>query len=105
MNRAPRDVTDLYLAPVALEIDRRLDALAGLSVEDLDFQVALQTDRQPTEPGSRATLLLATLSHLMPMHGWELSWDPRGVRLRHEGHSLVLGAPDSVRTYVISGAG
>ncbi len=31
---------------------------------------------------------------------WELSIDPRGIRLTHNQNALVLGIPDSFRAYL-----
>ncbi|MBJ7357504.1 hypothetical protein [Nocardioides sp.] len=100
MTIRPRDLTDLYLSPVAIELDRRLDELSPLPVEELERRVALSTDREAYGPTARAELFMQSLSHLMPLHGWELDYEPRGVRVRHGDHSLVLGVPDCVREYV-----
>lgn len=27
------------------------------------------------------------------LHGWTVDWDPRGLRLTHSRHTLVLGIP------------
>jgi len=100
MTTAPRDITDLYLAPVALELDRRLQKLSGLSNRRLDTEVALATDRQPANERDRRLLMLETLTHLLADHGWDASWHPRGLRVAHDHHALVLGVPDSVREYI-----
>jgi hypothetical protein len=100
MTIRPHDRTDLYLAPVALELDRRLAAMSGRSREELDVEVAIATDRQPWDADSRRTLLLEALVHLVPLRGWQVSWAERGLRLSHGEHELVLGVPDSVREYV-----
>lgn len=34
-----------------------------------------------------------TVAHLVDCHDWELSWDPRGLRLKHDAHTFVLGIP------------
>jgi hypothetical protein len=100
MTIRPRDLTDLYLSPVAIELDRRLDELAPLPVEEVERKIALSTDREAYGPEARAELFLQGLAHLIPLHGWELEYEPRGVRVRHGDHSLVLGVPDCVREYV-----
>jgi hypothetical protein len=100
MSIRPRDLTDLYLSPVAIELDRRLDELCGLTVKDLELKVALSTDREASLPSERTELFLQSLAHLLPLHGWELAYEARGVRVRHGDHSLVLGVPDCVREYV-----
>jgi hypothetical protein len=100
MSIRPRDLTDLYLSPVAIELDRRLDELSPLSAQDVEVKVALSTDREASLPSDRIDLFLQSLAHLIPLHGWELAYESRGVRVQHGGHSLVLGVPDCVREYV-----
>ena len=41
----------------------------------------------------REEALIRTVAHLIDGHDWEFSWDPRGLRLTHDGHTLVLGIP------------
>jgi len=100
MSIRPRDLTDLYLSPVALELDRRLEELSSKTARDLEVTVALSTDREASGPDARAELFLQSLAHLIPLHGWELGYEGRGVRVRHGDHSLVLGVPGCVRDYV-----
>jgi hypothetical protein len=96
----PRDLTDLYLSPVAIELDRRLEELSAVPAEELERRIALTTDREAYGPAARGELFMHSLAHLLPLHGWELEYEPRGVRVRHGDHSLVLGVPDCVREYV-----
>lgn len=100
MTTLPHDVTDLYLAPVALELDRRLDALTGMSLDQVVLWIAVETDREAMSPDERPVLALRALEHLLDTHGWDLRLDHRGLRLLHNGHSLVLGIPDSLRAYL-----
>lgn len=100
MSIPPRDLTDLYLSPVAIELDRRLAELSPLTVKELELRIALSTDREASAPEARVELFLQSLAHLIPLHGWELEYEARGVRVRHSDHSLVLGVPDCVRQYV-----
>ncbi|MCW2817046.1 MAG: hypothetical protein JWN84_4501 [Nocardioides sp.] len=100
MDTKPHDVTDLYLAPIALELDRRLERLSGRTPHEIGVEVVVSTDREPRDAEERADLLLASLTHLLPMHGWDAGWTPRGVRLEHRGHALVLGVPPSVSLYL-----
>jgi hypothetical protein len=100
MSIRPRDLTDLYLSPVAIELDHRLDELTDATVRDLELKIALSTDREASAPEARVELFLAALAHFVPLHGWELAYEARGVRVRHGEHSLVLGVPDCVREYV-----
>lgn len=98
-DRRPHDVTDLYLAPVAIELDRRLSRYEGLTEHEIDDRVALATNREPDGP-TRSQLVLAELSHTLENHGWRIGWVPRGLELRHGDHALVLGVPDSLRDYL-----
>lgn len=101
MNNRPGDMSDLYLSPVAIELDQRLEALAGQSPpEELEQYVQLRTDRQPRNAPERAELLLESLTHMLPLHGWDVQWAPRGLRLRHDQHQLVLGVPEAVLGYL-----
>jgi hypothetical protein len=100
MTNLPRDVTDLYLAPVVLQVDARLAELSTLNDDDLDMKIAIESDEPNWSAGVRQEGVLRTVSHLVDMHGWALSWDPRGVRLSHGAHSLVLGVPATVQRYV-----
>ena len=95
----PHDTTDVLLAPVILALDQEIDRLAGLSQDELYYMVALSTDREPTR-ARRRELLLEAISRDVETHHWELGWDPRGIRLTHETHKVVLGVPESVRTFV-----
>jgi hypothetical protein len=100
MTIRPHDLTDLYLAPVALELDRRLERLTGKSIDEIVIWIALDTDRQPSSPEERPVLAIRALEHLLDTHGWELRFDHRGLRLSHGDHSLVLGIPDSLKAYL-----
>ena len=81
----PHDVTDLRLAPVALLVDGRLEPLPQLHV------------RHRAVGGST----IADLgSHLIDLAGWRVTWDPRGVRLTHHDHSLVLGVSRRLADFV-----
>ncbi len=100
MTTRPHDLTDLYLSPLALELDHRLDEMEGLSQDEIEFRVALETDRQPRDRAERPPLLLLSLTHGLETHHWEVDWVSRGLRISHHDHTLVLGAPDSVRTYL-----
>lgn len=100
MQQIPHDATDLVLAPVALQLDERLDRLGALDTQELLFLIALETDRDPRSPEQRRELLLEALGRDVDTHGWELEWDPRGLRLGHEGRGLVLGLPPKVKAFV-----
>ena len=100
MTARPHDITDLYLPPVALELDRRLDQLEGLTAAEIEYQVILETDHKPRDAAARPALVLDMLTRALETHGWELSWVPRGLRVSHAEHHLVLGVPHNVRAYL-----
>lgn len=103
MSLRPHDSSDLFLAPVMLELNERIDELGRLDPKALADKVALESDLADWTRDLREASLLRAVGHLVETHGWILSWDPRGVRLSHAGRHLVLGIPDSFRAYV-SGA-
>jgi hypothetical protein len=100
MPLAPRDYTDLFLAPVALAVDERLELIAALSRDELHKRVAIETDREARTAAHRADDVVSSVTHLLDLHGWAASWDPRGIRLSHDRHTLVLGVPSNVSAYV-----
>ncbi len=100
MPKIPHDPVDLYLAPVVLAVDARITELGSLDAEELARTVAIEGDRPDWDRGMRVTGLLTTIGRMIDCHGWELAWDPRGVRLAHQQHSVVLGVPDTLRHYV-----
>ncbi|MCW2615009.1 MAG: hypothetical protein JWN08_2003 [Frankiales bacterium] len=100
MPTLPRDLEDLRLAPVLLSLDAQIEDLARLVTSELAARVTLESgmlDRTPTE---REKALLESVRHCIGLHGWHLTRDPRGVRLTHGAHTLVLGAPASFEEYV-----
>ena len=99
MTIRPHDLSDLYLAPVALTTDSCLERWAAMSPDEVRGEVALHTNSDPTTPDKRRAALLATLAQ-PEMHGWALSIGPRGVVLTHDNHVITLGVPDSVRSYL-----
>ena len=101
---APHDITDLYLAPVVLGIEARIEEFGQLNAEELAYQVALEGDRADTTRKQREIGLLAAVSRFVDTHEWELSMDKRGIRLTHKYHTLVLGLPETFAAY-LAGAG
>jgi hypothetical protein len=93
MATRPHDVADLYLSPVVLAVDARIEELGHLSKDQLDYEVALESDSPDFTRRMREEGLIRTVTHVIDGHGWELSWDPRGLRLSHGAHTLVLGIP------------
>jgi len=100
MPASPHDITDLYLAPVALAVDARISELGRLDKERLIYEVALESDTPDYTREMREEGLIRAVTHLIETHGWEFSWDPRGLRLTHETHTFVLGIPAVFTEYL-----
>jgi hypothetical protein len=98
--RRPHDRTDLLLAPAALDIDDRLQELGELPPAQLAERVRLETSRQPWSRDEAQDCLLSIVTHVIDLHGWQVSFDPRGIRLFHDGHSITLGVPAVFGTYL-----
>lgn len=103
MTAHPHDITDLYLAPVVLAVDARIEELSQLDPEALAYQIALEGDHADWTPQLRETGLLRTLRYLIDLHDWEISLHPRGIKLTHEQHTLVLGIPQTFTDYLATG--
>ena len=93
MATRPHDASDLYLAPVMLAVDARIEELGKLDKAGLAYEVALETDSLDITRPWREEALIRAITHLIEPHHWELSWDPRGLRLTHDAHTFVLGIP------------
>jgi len=96
----PRDVTDLYLAPVVLGLDHRLDEMSHLSAEEVRYRVILDTDREPRTATERGDALLEALLRGLEVHGWRVSWHDRGLSVAHGTYALVLGVPANLVAYL-----
>jgi hypothetical protein len=96
----PHDITDLYLAPVALKVDARIEELGHLDTDGLAYEVALESDSLDVTRRMREEALIRTITHLIDCHDWEFSWDPRGLRLTHDAHTFVLGIPPVFAAYL-----
>ena len=99
----PHDVTDLYLAPVLLAVDAKIEELGKLDKDGLAYEVALESNSLDTTRQMREEALIRTITHLTETHHWEFSWDPRGLRLTHDAHTFVLGIPAVFHDYLESG--
>lgn len=104
MPNLPHDVSDLYLAPVVLAIDAKLHELGMLEPHALAQRVAIESNAPAWSRQDREKGLLLAIQHFIDCRGWTMTWDPRGLRLTHAAHSVVLGAPASFADYV-SGVG
>lgn len=100
MHPTPHDLVDLRLAPLAIELDTRLEEMARLDPRALARRVALESDRPDWTPDYRAEALLLSVTHLVDLRGWSVEWHDRGLRLQHGSHSLVLGVPATFGRYV-----
>lgn len=100
MSLLPHDLTDLYLSPVALELDDRLAEYDAISDEDVEYLVALRADRQPQSLTGRRVLALRAVTGGVDLHGWDVDWVPRGLLMRNGSHELVLGVPAGLRHYL-----
>jgi hypothetical protein len=89
----PHDVTDLYLAPVLLAVDARIEELGQLDKDGLTYEVALESDTADWTRSMREEGLIRTITHLTDTHHWAFAWDPRGLRMTHDEHTFVLGVP------------
>ena len=93
MATRPHDMSDLYLAPLVLGVDARIEELGHLDRDRLSYEVALESDEPDFSRDMREEALIRTVTYLIDTHGWEFSWDPRGLRLTHDAHTFVLGIP------------
>ena len=100
MATRPHDLTDLYLAPVVLAVDARIEELGRLDKNGLAYEVALESDSPDFTRRMREEALIRTVTHLIDSHDWEFSWDMRGLRLTHDAHTFVLGIPAVFRDYL-----
>jgi hypothetical protein len=100
MPSVPHDYTDLFLAPVALSVDERLERLGELDRDALHRRVVLESNNEAWGRSRRGRDVVHSAIYLLDMHGWSADWDPRGVRLSHGAHTLVLGLPENVTRYV-----
>jgi hypothetical protein len=93
MATRPHDITDLYLAPVALAVDACIEELGQLDKDRLSYEVAIRSDSPDFIRRLREEALIRAVTHLIDCHDWEFTWDPRGLRLSHDAHTFVLGIP------------
>lgn len=100
MATVPHDVHDLYLAPVLLALDARVDELGELDLEQLGREVALASDIADWTYDLRAAALLSAIGHLIDTHGWDLAWTARGLRVSHGDFHVVLGVPPIFTEYL-----
>ena len=100
MATRPHDATDLYLAPVMLAVDAKIEELGKLDKSQLAYEVALETNSLDITRSMREEALIRTITHLIEPHHWEFSWDSRGLRMTHDAHTFVLGVPAVLLEYL-----
>ena len=100
MTAAPRDRSDIYLAPVALAADARLEELGRLPFGEMITIVEGVADYPVIYRTLREAALIDAVRAAIPCHGWAFSVEPRGLRLTHREHSVVLGLPASLTAYL-----
>ena len=100
MSDRPHDVTDLYLAPVLLAVDARIEELGQLDKGGLAYEVELESDLPGLTRQMREEALIRAITHLTDTHHWTFSWDPRGLRMTHDAHTFVLGLPAALLDFL-----
>lgn len=96
----PHDTSDLLLAPVLLAIDSNVNRLARLTLEELAIEVALVSNVPDRTRAERELGLIRTVCQGVECHGWDFSWDARGLRLSHNDRHIVLGVPQQFAGYL-----
>jgi hypothetical protein len=96
----PHDTADLYLAPLLLVLDQRLEELSRLELDELHTHVGLVSDQPDWTREIRELALLQAIRHTIDCHDWELSWHPRGLLVSHGKHRVVLGVPNTFSEYL-----
>ena len=100
----PHDISDLYLAPVLLAVDAKIEELGKLDKDGLAYEVALESNSLDITRQMREEALIRTITHLTETHHWEFSWDLRGLRMTHDAHTFVLGIPAVFLAYLSDGS-
>ena len=96
----PHDAADLYLAPLLLTLNERLEELSRLELDQLHAHVGLVSDQPDWTRDIRENGLLQAIRHTIDTHDWNLSWHPRGLAVRHGKHQVVLGTPATFSEYL-----
>lgn len=96
----PHDTADLYLAPLLLVLNERLEELSRLELDQLHAHVGLVSDQPDWSREIREAGLLEAVRHTIDCHDWALSWHPRGLRVSHGKHEVVLGTPATFPAYL-----
>lgn len=97
------DVTDLFIAPVVLHIEAELESFEDLDGDQIRKRLAIETNREPRSTQARRDTMMQALTRFVDLHGWNASWTPRGLSLRHDHHAVTLGLPPAVIDYLEAG--
>ena len=95
-------MTDLYMAPVLLALEERIEQFGALNPDELANQIALESDLPDYTTEFRSEALLKALAQPIDLHDWSLSLVPRGIRVAHDDHAVVLGITPNLVAYVLS---
>ena len=101
----PRSATDLFLAPVAVEIDRNLQRIRDLSPSEIAAELDLELDRPESRSASqdeRKARVLQLALRNVSLHEWNAAISDDGARVHLHGGSvsLDLGLIASIMRYV-----
>jgi len=101
----PRSSTDLFLAPVAVEVDRNLQRLRDLDPVQLATELDLELDRPESPSADRAERqerVLQVALRNVALHDWNATITEDGARLHLHGGSvsLDLGVSASITKYI-----
>lgn len=99
-HRVPQNLADLYLAPVALGVDAWLEHNTDVPAAQLQFDVVLVTNIEPSTREDRAKALVEAIKEATDVHGWDISLVRRGIRLSHGEHAVTLGLPENVQRFL-----
>jgi hypothetical protein len=100
MTALPHGPSDMFLAPVVLALDARIAELGSLTARELRDRVVHEAELADFSTKLRREGLLKAVRRHVDCHGWELFWDPRGIRVVHGHNELVLGVPATFGRYV-----
>lgn len=85
---------------MTLAVDGRLEELARLTPEELVCEIAVTANSDAKSSVERQRAVVSAATYPLDLHGWNVDLSPRGLRLHHAEHSLVLGLPPNVLEYL-----
>lgn len=101
----PKSAADLFLAPVAVEIDRNLERFRDLDPVQIAAELDLELDRPESPTADRsereARILQAALRNVN-LHDWKAAVSSDGARVHLDGGTVTLdlGLSASIMRYV-----